>query len=393
MMAAIRRLSWVLVVLAAIAVPGRASSAQPYELNAVLSLSGPGTFLGTAQQASLRALEETVNKRGGIRGTPIHFTFYDDQTNPQLAVQLTDAIIEGHVPVVIGSSLAASCRAMAAVTKDAIVQYCLSPVIEPEKGSYVFSAQMSGEDVIAAMVRYFRERGWKRLALLTTTDASGQLAEQQFGEALKLPENGGVTLVDAERFNPTDISVAAQLARMKAAGPQALALWAPGTPFGTALRGVASAGLDLPIMTTSANMSYTQIRQYDAFMPNDVYFQGLGYMGGAAGNAQAREAERVYLGAMKESGLTPDLQHGIAWDPAMIVIDALRKLGTGATARQLHEYLESLHDYGGICGVYDFRSGTQRGLGLKDTIVMRWDTAKKAWVASSRLGGWPVSER
>lgn len=388
----VRRLLTIGMLLALLAANGLPARAQAtYEINVVLSLTGPGTFLGVAQQASLRALEGVVNREGGIRGEPVRFVFYDDQTNPQLAVQLTSEIMARRVPVVIGSSLAASCRAMAALAKEALVEYCLSPVIEPDPGSYVFSALMSGEDVIVAMIRYFRDRGWRRIALLTTTDASGQLAQDQFAEALALPENRDVTLVAKETFNPGDISVAAQFARMKAANPQALALWAPGTPFGTALRGAAQAGLHLPIMTTSANMAYAQIKQYAGFMPDDVYFQGLAYMAGSAANAPvARDAQRRFLAAMGQPRQTPDTQSGIAWDPAMIVIDALRKLGPGATAKQLHDYLESLHGYGGICGVYDFRGGNQRGLSTQNTIVTRWDPDKQTWVAVSRFGGEPL---
>src|SRR5579875_1838314 len=125
-----------------------AAQNQPYELNVILSLSGPGTFVGTAQKASLDALADVVNK-----------------------------VLAKHVPVVFGSVLAATCRAMMPLFANGPVMYCLSPAIYPPKGGYIFSVEVSTKDSIAAEIRYLHERGWKRFARLTTTDASGQDAD------------------------------------------------------------------------------------------------------------------------------------------------------------------------------------------------------------------------
>jgi ABC-type branched-subunit amino acid transport system substrate-binding protein len=75
------------------------------------------------------------------------------------------------------------------------------------------------------------------------------------------------------------------------------------------------------------------------------------------------------------------------------VIDALRHLGPDATADQIRRYLLSLHSATGISGIYDFDSGNQRGLGTKDVVVMRWEAAKDWWVAASRPGGVPISDK
>ena len=74
----------------------------------------------------------------------------------------------------------------------------------------------------------------------------------------------------------------------------------------------------------------------------------------------------------------------------MVIIDALRKIGPNATAAQLHTYLEGLHDYTGITGTYDFRDGSQRGLTVNSTLIMRWDPDKADFVSVSKAGGDPM---
>src|SRR5471030_425783 len=91
------------------AVPSHAAG-EPYDINAVLSLAGSGSFLGKEEQQTLEAVEKLQNARGGIAGRKIHFIVQDDQSSPQVAVQLTNGIIAKHAPVILGSSLVANCN-------------------------------------------------------------------------------------------------------------------------------------------------------------------------------------------------------------------------------------------------------------------------------------------
>ncbi len=226
-----------------------ATAADPYDINVVLGLTGPATFLGSAEKLSLDALADSVNAKGGIRGRPVRFVYGDDQSSPQVAVQLAGALVQKHVPVVLGSSLAATCNAMGPLFKNGPVNYCLSPGIYPDAGGYVFSASVSTRDLLIATVRFFRLKGWTNIASLNATDASGLDADREIAQIVALPENHGVSLVSAEHFSPADTSVAAQVAKIKASGAQALIIWVPGTPLGTALRGMKDAGLDIPTAT------------------------------------------------------------------------------------------------------------------------------------------------
>ena len=379
----------VALIAAALLVPRATFGADaPYEINVILGLTGPGTFIGQAQQTSLKVLEDVVNKQGGINGRPIKFVFYDDQTNPQVSVQLANEVTAKKAAVVMGSNLAAMCKAMTPLFKSGPVNYCVSPAIYPDKGSFVFSASASTKDEIVTFVKFFREHGWTRIARLTTTDASGQDADTDFPEALNLPENKGMTTVAAEHFNPSDVTVSAQVARLKAANPQVIIVWAPGTPFGTALRGLKDGGLDnVPLATSGANMTLAQMKQYGGLMPSNLYFAAVGYLGGIAADRGMDQAIRTFTDAMKTHNIGIDFQTGMAWDPAMILISAVRALGTNATADQIHAWVENLHGWAGISGVYDFRDGSQRGLSQKDILMLRWENAQGKWIAVSKLGG------
>lgn len=391
------RLAWLAAaVLPAfvLALPGAAPSAAPapYVIDAIMPLTGGAAFLGQPESRALQLVERLTNEKGGIKGRPIHFNFHDDQTSPQVGVQLANQVMAGRVPVIMGSSLVAICAAMAPLMKDGPVEYCLSPGIHPAEGSYVFTASVSTKDLAAALIRYFKGTGWTRIAVLTSTDATGQDAEQNINATAALPQYQGVVqIVAREHFNPQDVSVAAQIARIAAAKPQALIAWSTGAPIGTVFKGIAQNGLSVPVATTNGNQTYAQMQQYASFLPQELYFPTSAWPAYETLPAtRVKQQQKLFYDAFAAANQKPDLGASIAWDPALLVVDALQHLGTEATATQIRDYLIHLRGFAGINGVYDFKTSPQRGLNLDDAIVTRWDPAKQTWVPVSKFGGEPV---
>ena len=130
------------LALAALAGSGMPAGAQsaPYTFQVILPLTGQAAFSGQAESQSLAAYEKYVNANGGVKGVPIHFDIHDDQTSPQVALQLANAASAQHVPVIFGSSVVATCASIgASVAATGPVQFCLSPGYSPPKDSYAFA--------------------------------------------------------------------------------------------------------------------------------------------------------------------------------------------------------------------------------------------------------------
>lgn len=372
-------------------IPLSSVAEEPYEINVILPQTGGAAFLGNAEIATLHVVEKVVNTTGGIQGRPIKFTYFDDQSSPQVAVQLANQVIAKKVPIVIGSTLVALCSAMAPLMKDGPVMYCLSPGIYPEKGTYVFTGSTSVTDLLTTTARYYREKHYTKVAVITSTDASGQDGERNVGAAFGGPEGRGIEIVDREHFNLTDISVAAQMAHIKASRAQAMVAWVTGTAFGTILRGAQDAGVTIPITTSTGNLVYKQLDGYKGLIGNNVYFPGSpGVAVDALPRGTTKDSVDTYLRAMKDAGIRPDQANTLAWDPTLMLIDALRKYGTDATPTQIRDYIANLRGWAGIYGTYDFEKYPQRGLGAGSIVMVRWDTAKGTWDSVSAMGGSPL---
>jgi branched-chain amino acid transport system substrate-binding protein len=372
-----------------LAVPGRA--AEPFQIYVILAATGPGAAIGREQVRTLQALEAYVNRTGGIRGRPLKFTILDDTGSPALAVQFTNQVIAAHAAAIIGPGFAGECGATINIVKEGPVSYCLSPGIHPDPGSYMFSTSFSTVDLIRVMIRYMRERGLKRIALISTTDASGQDGERSIDAALADPANKDLTLVAREHFAPGDLSVAAQIARIKSATPQAVIGWESGAPFGTFLRNAHEAGIEVPIFTTPANQTYEQMAQYADFLPHELLIcSGPFAVPDQIPNRAMRSAVQALYDSLARMNARPGFPAQTPWDPGLIIVSAFRKLGPEATAPQIREYIASLRGWMGENGPYDFVAVPQRGLDGTSTVIVRWDPAKSNFVAASKLGGAPI---
>ena len=364
------------------------------EINVILPLTGGGAFLGKAEQQALQQFEKAANASGGIHGESLKFVFHDDQSSPQVAVQLANQVKATNPPVILGSALVALCNAMAPLVKEGPVLYCFSPGIHPVSGGFVFSSSISTKELAAALLRYFGRKGWHKVALITSTDASGQDAYKNFKSLVGAEGHKDVELVAEAQLNPTDVSAAAQIQRLKGANPDVLVAWSTGGPIGTVFKAIHDAGLELPVATTNGNQTYAQMAQYAAFLPKELYIPAADFLKSTkpAPANEASAAKEAFYKAFDGTDIKPDGPSTYAWDPALLVVDALRKLKVGASAEDLRAYLGELKGFAGINGYYDFKAVPNRGLDESNVVVTRWDAAAQTWAVVSDPLGIPRAE-
>jgi branched-chain amino acid transport system substrate-binding protein len=378
-----------LAVVLALCLPlGAAAQQQPVEIPVIDTLTGSFAFMGSQVARAFALVEDRVNKEGGIRGRPVKFVMHDDQTNPQVAVQLVGQAIAAKYPLIIAGMVVSLCSApMALVKADGPLLYCFSPGVHPAAGSWIFSMSFSTLNQIPGALRFVNLKGWKKIAVITTTDATGQEADSTLASTLALPENKDVTVVAREHLNVADISSAAQATRIQSSGAQAVIVWMSGTPLGTVLRGFRDVGVELPIITTGANLTYAQMEAYKSVMPaKDFYLMGIPAVDGSTvRDRNVARAITEYQTAMRAAGLYPDGGTAFTWDTARLIVEAYRRAGPDATPSQLRDAINATTSYG-IYGRYDFKAAPQRGIQPYWLMVDRWDPTASRFVAVTKPG-------
>ena len=186
-----------------------------------------------------------------------------------MVVQLANDVLAEKPAVILGSSLVAMCAAIAPLMQNGPVDYCLSPAYHRLRRELRLLVRRSAIDQSAAVVRYYRLKGWARIAALATRMRPARRMTRRSTKSGPAREQG-MTLTERQHFNPTDLSVTAQFERIRASGAQAIIAGVTGTPAATVFKGMVQAGLDIPIAVTSGNQSFPQMEQWAISYPTGL---------------------------------------------------------------------------------------------------------------------------
>lgn len=371
---------------------GGSSSGSGSTIHVIVSETGAASFLGTEEAAAFNALAKHVNATGGIDGHKLAFAISDNQSTASTSVSLASPLV-GQAPVLMVGSITATDKPVDDLaTSNGPVVYDLSPGDHPAPGSYVYSSSNSTTNQTQAFINFAQSKGWKKVAVINSTDSSGQDGWTNIQKAVA-NSHGAVTVTDHESFDPTAVTVTTQLAKIKATNPQAILIWTTGTPLGTVLSGMQQLGMEsLPTMTTNGNASTSQLGQMTSKLPAQLYFPGAPFMAGAQNlTGETKTQVQTFDAAMAAAGhKVPDEGNALAWDPGLILVSALKKLGLGASASQIHQYIDSLTDFAGINGTYNFTDKSipdNRGLTISSVYIAQWDKAQGDWTAASGPAG------
>jgi branched-chain amino acid transport system substrate-binding protein len=363
------------------------SGGAPIEINAILSMTGGAAFLGTGEMNDLKVLQDAVNADGGVNGRDIQFKFLDDKSTPAVAVQLARGLIDDGVGAFVGPSLGATCSAVAPLIQaKGPVSYCLSPVVHPAKGSYQFSAAVGSDGQFDSMANYFRSQGWTKIAYIAATDVTGQDGKAQLERMLAAGENSKLSAVTVESYELTDTSVAAQAARIAESKPDVVVAWTSGTSFGTVLNGLDQAGVNVPVITSNANMTFEQMDAYEPFAPDSMLFSVPEWPNYALDESgPTADARKQWVKALADAKYEPNATLSLSWDSGRLIVDALK--GGADTPAAIQDHINGLSDFPGIFGTYDFTTGDQRGITIDNVIVAEWNKGDRLWKPVSGPAG------
>jgi len=372
---------------------GQASpSGSPVVFHAVVSETGTYAFLGSREAKALKALAAEVNASGGIDGHPMQVDVEDNQSNPATAVQLASAWVSQGVPFILNGSAVATDKAVDALaTSNGPFIYDLSPGTHPKPGSMIFSAGLSTGSDAKAYLTFFKSKGYTNIAVINSTDGSGTDGYNQLVTQLTSPAFSSIKIVSHQTFDPSDVSVTTQMAKIKAANPQALVVWTTGTPLGTVLKAMSALGMDsIPTITTDGNASYSELSAFSSLLPKKLYFPtGPLYLSPSLLPSNISGTVAKFDQVVKSAGGHGGDPWGLAYDPAQLLMGALEHLGVNATATQILNYMENLHGVPGIYGVYNTSTSDHRGVHSDSIYISSWNGT--SFTPESGPGGTPKS--
>ncbi|QAZ66505.1 ABC transporter substrate-binding protein [Solidesulfovibrio carbinolicus] len=374
------RVKAILTALCALCAATCAFAAEPVRLGAVLSVTGPASFLGEPEKNTILMEVDKINAAGGVLGRPVEVVILDDETDVNKAVLAVDRLIKKENvaailgPTTSGNSLAVMGKAAAA--KIPLISCSAAEKITKPVSPYIFKVAPSDRLAVARILTHAKAKGYKKLAILTVSDGFGQAGREVLKELVPAE---GFELVADEVFGPKDTDMTAQLTKIQGASPDAVICW--GTNPGPAV--VAKNRVQLGIKTP-LYMSHGVASKKFIELAGEAA-EGLLLPAGkitAADKLPDTDKEKAllvgYAKAYDERFKAPvSTFGGHGYDSLHLAVKAIANAGSDKP-EAIRDALEKIQNFPGIGGIFSFTPEDHAGLGPDAFIMLGID--KGDWV-------------
>ncbi|ANY15179.1 ABC transporter substrate-binding protein [Bordetella pseudohinzii] len=338
----------------------------PIKIGAVVSATGPASFLGDPEQKTLQLYVDKLNAEGGVLGRKLALTLYDDASDANKANAFVRRLImQDEVDLIVGGSTTGSTMAMVPQAQSAKIPFvslaAASVIVEPVK-PWVFKMPHSDRMAAAKVLEDMKKNGLTRMALLSDTGGFGKSGRT---ETLKLAQSMGVEVVDDQQYGERDTDMTPQLTRIKSSSAQAVFVFGTGQAPAIIARNYRQLAMKLPLYTShgQASMEFVRLSGEAAEgirMPSPA----LQVARSLPADDPQREVSVNYAEAFEgRYKVEVSTFGGYAHDGLLMVADAIRRAG-GADRAKLRQALEDTKGFVGVSGIYTMTPEDHMGLDI-----------------------------
>lgn len=220
----IAKIAMAAVGASALIMLAQAPARAEIKIGAVLSVTGPASFLGDPEKKTAEIYIADINAKGGINGEQIKLIVYDDGGDPNQARTFATRLIEqDKVDALLAGSTTATTMAIIPLAEDAqlpLINFAGAvQAVHPVK-KWNFKTPHSDLMACEKIFEDLRKRGLTKIAIIAGTDAFGKSMQ---GQCLGIADKYGIQVLHQETYGPRDSDMTPQLTNIKAtAGVQAV---------------------------------------------------------------------------------------------------------------------------------------------------------------------------
>lgn len=369
--------SLIRMLLAALVAASTATLAQEIRIGGLLETSGFIASLGQPGLEGAMLAVEQVNAAGGINGRKVAFVNVNSESDNTKTVSGAKRLLEQEqVVAIIGPMSSGSAFAVADTIERAQVPMIANGasrgiVLPPEKRRFTFLAPLTDVVVQSVMLKDMQAKGIKKIAILNSDVAFGTSGRDSLEKGVAAY---GITIVAKETFGNADTDMTPQLTKIRASDAEATVIWATGPGLAISTKNHRALGVKTPLYLAHSANDFNFLRLAGDAANGVLLPSSKIYVTGSlpANDPQKPVVERFVRDYEKKYGKPPATFAGNGYDAAMMLMNAIRQVGTDAA--KIRAAIEGTKDYVGVTAVYAYAPDDHYGtkpesvvmLGVKD---------------------------
>lgn len=354
-------------VIAVLLAIGAGQACAQVKLGAVLSVTGPASFLGDPEKKTLEIYVDAINAKGGVNGQKLQLVVYDDGADANAARTFATRLVEeDKVVAMVGGTTTGATLAMMPVFEEAQIPLIslagAVQIIEPVR-KWVFKTPHTDRMACQKIFADLKQRNLTTIALISGTDAFGKSMRDQ---CVAVAPQAGISIAHEESYGPRDSDMTPQLTNIKGkAGVQAVVN--PGFGQGPAIvtRNYRQLGIALPLYQ-SHGVASKQFIELAGPAADGVRLPAAALL--VAEKLPDNDAQKPVVVAytqtyQQKTGQPVSTFGGHAYDGLMIFVEAAKRAGSFDSAK-VRDEIEKTKNFIGTGGIVNMSPNDHLGLDL-----------------------------
>jgi branched-chain amino acid transport system substrate-binding protein len=362
-----------LVVLLAAVAAFPAGAAETIKIGAILSVTGPASFLGAPEARTLEMLVADTNRKGGILGRKVELIVKDSGASPEKAFSFAKQLIEEEkVFAIIGPSTSGETmkiKGLAEEGRTILMSCAAAEVIVNPVAKYVFKTPQKDSDAVLMIFQQMKKMKVSKIGVLSSNTGFGQAGKAQI-EALA-PKNG-ITIVANEVYDKAASDLTAEVTKLKAANVEAIVNWSIEPAQSIVIKNARQIGIKAPIFQSHG---FGNIKYVDAA---GEAAEGVMFPAGrllVADQLPKDHPQRALLLQYKKDyqsfcqGEECSTFGGHAYDAYIILQKAIEKANS-VDKEKVRATIEQLKGVVGTAGIFNFSPTDHNGLDINSFVML-----------------------
>ena len=342
------------------------ASAQ-IKIGAVLSVTGPASFLGDPEKKTLEIYVDEINAKGGVNGQKLQLVVYDDAGSADNARTFATRLVEeDKIVAMVGGSTTGATLAMIPVFEDAKIPFIslagAIQIVEPVH-KWVFKTPHTDKMACEKIFADLKNRNLTTIALISGTDAFGKSMRDQ---CVAVAPKAGIKIAIEESYGPRDSDMTPQLTNIRnKAGVQAVVN--PGFGQGPAIvtRNYNQLGIKLPLYQ-SHGVASKQFIELAGPAAEGVRLPAAALL--IADKLPSNDPQKPVVvnysrTYQTKTGQAVSTFGGHAYDGLMILVQAMQR-AKSADKSKVRDEIEKTKGYIGTGGIVNMSATDHMGLDL-----------------------------
>jgi branched-chain amino acid transport system substrate-binding protein len=340
-----------------------AAAEEPIKIGALLSVTGPASFLGAPEARTLEMLAADLNAKGGIAGRKVQLIVKDTGGNPEKAISFAKQLIdEEQVFAIIGPATSGETLAVKGIAGDGktlLLSCAAAEAIVNPVAPWVFKTAQKDSHALAKIFQQMKKGGVVRIGVLSSNTGFGKAGREAIA---KMAPEYGIQIVADEVYDKAATDLTAEVTKVKAAGPQAILNWSIEPAQSIVIKNARQIGMTVPIFQSHGFANIQYVKAAGAAAEGVVFPASRIVVAEALADKHPQKAVLVAYKKAYEARYQEDASAfgGYAHDAFALLVKLVKDVGPDR--EKVRAALEGTKGFVGTAGVFTFTAADHNGL-------------------------------